>query len=304
MTPTLRQLRYLVALEDHRHFGRAADHCAVTQSTLSAGIKDLEDLLSVSLVDRGRRQTALTPAGLETAQRARKLLQDAEELVLAASAARVPLSGPLSLGVIPTIAPFLLPRILPGLRAAFPSLKLFLREDQTLRLIDLIDAGRLDAAILAFPYEHPAIESYELFSDPFLLCNKSGDPIEPPKLQDLDPADLLLLEDGHCLRDHVLTSCKLSTRGPVNGFQATSLYTLIHMVESGLGATLVPQMAIDAGFLEGLNVSAMHFADAKPERKIGIAWRRGTGRADEYRLLGQTLARLWTEPNKSVRSGS
>ncbi len=293
--PTLRQLRYLVTLSEVRHFGRAAEACAVSQSALSAGIQDLEDTLQVTLVDRSRRQVALTPAGEETADRARRILADIHDLVQTAQSGRAPLTGPLHLGVIPTIAPFFLPRVLPGLRARFPDLQLFLREDQTERLIDRLEQGRLDVLVMAFPYAHPGIATLPLFEDAFRLCRTAAPTGPAPTLGGLNPADLLLLEDGHCLRDHVVAACRLSGRGPLNTFQATSLHTLVQMVENGLGATLVPEMAVNAGILSQTRLQAERFADAEPTREIGLAWRTPSARADEFTLLGQTLTDLWAQ---------
>ncbi len=294
MIPTLKQLRYLVTLADMGHFGRAADACAVTQSTLSSGIQDLEATLDVRLVDRTRRQVALTPVGAEVVERARRLLSDAEDLVAVAQARRAPLSGSLRLGVIPTIAPFFLPRVLPVLRDRFADLKLFLREDQTARLIELLEANRLDVLILAFPYDHASLSVAHLFDDPFRLCRPQGTGAPAkPRLDSLNPADLLLLEDGHCLRDHILTACRVAGRGPLNTFQATSLHTLVHMVESGLGATLVPQMALESGILTGSTLEAVGFEDGDPARQIGLAWRRTSSRAAEYQLLAETLREAW-----------
>ncbi len=295
MTPTLRQLRYLVALADAGHFGRAAEASAVTQSTLSTGIQDLEQILGTALVDRSRRQAALTPAGEEAVLRARRILADVEELASAMRAGRAPLSGPLRLGVIPTVAPFFLPRILPALRTSFPALKLFLREDQTLRLIEQLDAGRLDVLVLALPFEHPAIETLDLFTDPFRLCRRPEPHAPAPTVEALNPAQMLLLEDGHCLRDHVMTACRLAGRGTLNTFQATSLHTLVHMVDSGLGLTLVPQMALDAGILEPTGLEAVAFDGEDPARAIGLAWRKRSSRADEFAMLGEALRGAWAD---------
>lgn len=306
--PPLRQWRYLVALAETKHFTRAADACAVTQSTFSAGIRELENRLQAVLVDRTKRRTVLTPLGLALAARARELLSMADDMVRLAQSTSEPLTGPLNLGVIPTISPFLLPRLLPGLRRKYPKLKLFLREDLTARLLEDMAAGKLDLALIALPYEADGIETMPLFSDPFrFACRKDHplagkDKIAPAAL---DPDQLLLLEDGHCLREHALAACKLAPpRRHGNlashagaGLGGTSLHTLVQMVDNGLGVTLLPKLAIDAGILRGTQVIYRPLAPERgqPEgvaRKIGLAWRRGTQRADEFRLLGEALLQL------------
>jgi LysR family hydrogen peroxide-inducible transcriptional activator len=256
--PSLRHLRHLTAVEDHRHFGRAADACHVTQSTLSASIKELETRLETALVDRSKRRVVLTPIGVETAERARRIINEAEQLVQATRASREPLTGTLRLGTIPTIGPFLLPRILPGLREAYGNLKLYLVEDLTDRLIEALHRGHLDVVLLALPYDcGAAVETLILFEDPFVV----GLPRQHPLAKEsrVDPKrlwheDLLLLKDGHCLRDHALEACHLADRRVTEGFEATSLSTLVQMVDNGLGTTLLPTLAIDAGLLNGTNL--------------------------------------------------
>ncbi|WP_370154813.1 hydrogen peroxide-inducible genes activator [Ferrovibrio sp.] len=296
--PTLRQWRYLVALAEIRHFGKAAEACLVTQSTLSAGIQELETQLGAALVDRTKRKVVLTPLGEDLAARARELLREAEEMVLLARAAAAPLTGPLRLGVIPTISPFLLPRVLPALRRRFPDLRLFLREDLTARLVDLLLAGKLDLLLIALPYEGGAIDTLPLFDDAFALACRSDHVLAkqagPVRLGDLADTQLLLLEDGHCLRDHALAACRLPPSPRRDGFAATSLHTLVQMVDSGLGVTLLPQLALAAGILRGTDVVTRPLAGdgggrTAPARQIGLAWRRGTQRADEFRLFGNAL---------------
>jgi LysR family hydrogen peroxide-inducible transcriptional activator len=293
--PTLRQWRYLVALAEIRHFGKAAEACFVTQSTLSAGIQELETQLDAALVDRTKRKVVLTPLGEELASRARELLREAEEMVLLARAASAPLTGPLRLGVIPTISPFLLPRVLPSLRKRVPELKLFLREDLTLRLIDQLQAGKLDLLLIALPFEAGALDTLPLFDDEFLVACRSDNPLAnraSVKLDDLADSNLLLLEDGHCLRDHALAACRLPPSPRRDGFAATSLHTLVQMVDSGLGITLLPQLALDAGVLRGTDVVTRPLGTGKKgeaARQIGLAWRRGTQRAKEFQLFGEAL---------------
>lgn len=290
--PTLRQLRYLVALADAGHFGRAAEACAVTQSTLSTGLRELETVLGAALVDRTKRRVVFTMLGLDIAARARRLLSEVEELTLAARAAQEPLSGPLRLGVIPTVAPFLLPRVLPRLRRAYPKLALYLKEDLTARLCADLAEGRLDAVLLALPYACGSAETMELFEDRFLLAcpaaSRWGAKTRVPAGA-LKDETVLLLEDGHCLRDHALTVCRRSKKPEGNAFAATSLHTLVQMVANGLGVTLLPEMAIDAGILKGTGLVARPLEGERAQRQIGLAWRRGTGRRAEFESLGRAF---------------
>jgi LysR family hydrogen peroxide-inducible transcriptional activator len=282
-----------MALADHGHFCRAADACCVTQSTLSASIKELENVLEATLVDRTKRNVVLTPLGLDTVERARKIIVDFEELARSARAARQPLYGTLRMGAIPTISPFLLPRVLPGMRRAYPHLKLYLVEDMTARLIDLLQQGKLDVVLLALPYESGAIETSILFDDPLLAALPAEHPlVEQPHIdpQDLS-GDLLLLKDGHCLRDHALAACHFADRRHGDAFEATSLPTLVQMVDNGLGTTLLPELAIDAGLLTGTGLVTRPLLSDAPARQIGLAWRRGTGRREEFRMLAQELAK-------------
>src|SRR3954453_1567235 len=272
--PTLRQLRYLVAVVERCHFGQAAEACAVSQSSLSAGIQELEDLLGAPLLERTKRSVVPTPLGREIAARARALLQGAAELVETAQAAREPMSGPLHLGVIPTIGPYLVPRAMPALRAAFPALKLYLREDQTARLLAQLQAGTLDAVLLALPFPMEEVETQEIARDRFwVVCPPGHQLCTMPAAQagDLAMADLLLLEDGHCMREHALAACSLEGRRNA-AFQGTSLHTLVQMVANGLGVTLLPQMALEAGILRGLDLSALLLEGEAPFRRIGLAW--------------------------------
>ncbi len=290
--PTLRQLRFLVALADRRHFGQAAEACFVSQSTLSAAIQELEDNLGVVLFDRTRRSVAPTGIGLEITERARTLLRQAEDLVDVAIAAHDPLSGPLRLGVIPTIGPFLLPRVLPKLRAAAPDLRLYLREEQTARLLDRLEAGQLDAAVLALPVALDDAESEDIAVDPFfVVCPRdhrlaSLGAVGPG---DMATDDLLLLEDGHCLREHALAACALEGARRNLAFQGTSLHTLVQMAASGLGVTLVPEMAIASGLLAGLDLHVAPLAGDRPWRRIALVWRKNSGRKETFRRIAGLL---------------
>ena len=291
--PSLRHLRHLVALHDHGHFGRAAEACHVTQSTLSASIKELEAVLDATLADRGKRRIVLTPTGIETAERARRIVKDVEELVGFTTALREPLSGMLRMGAIPTIGPYLLPRILPGLRQAYSRLKLYLVEDLTERLIESLQRGQLDVVLLALPYDCGAMETTVLFEDPFVVALPRNHPLANEtriKSQRLACEDLLLLRDGHCLRDHALSVCRLADRRLTEGFEATSLPTLVQMVDNGLGTTLLPTLALDAGLLLGTNLVTRPLFANESARNIGLAWRHGTGRRDEFRLLARELS--------------
>jgi LysR family hydrogen peroxide-inducible transcriptional activator len=301
--PSLRHLRHFMALHDHGHFGRAAEACYVTQSALSASIKELETVLDVTLVDRTKRRVVLTPIGVETAERARKIVKDVEELVGFATASQEPLSGILRMGTIPTIGPYLLPRVLPGLRETYTRLKLYLIEDLTDRLIDLLHRGRLDVVLLALPYDCGTLETVVLFEDPFVVALPRAHPLTNEvriKSQRLWCENLLLLRDGHCLRDHALSVCRLADRRLTEGFEATSLPTLVQMVDNGLGTTLLPTLALDSGLLLGTNLVTRPLLTDEPARKIGLVWRQGTGRRDEFRLLATELS----ERAKVIRKSS
>src|SRR5665213_625199 len=250
MLPTLRQLQYLKLLAEQGSFSRAAEAAHVTQPTLSAGVQELEKILGAPVVDRARAGVILTPIGEEAVSRASDILARAEDLVQAAKSAGQPLSGRFRLGVIPTIAPILLPKALPALRTRFPKLKLFLREDQTHKLIAALKAAALDA-------NHPLV---------------GPDAIAPERLAE---AGLILLEDGHCLREHVLANCGIEPPKPNDEgtFTATSLPTLVQMIGSGLGVSFLPAMAVEAGLAEDAPISIRHVATAHPSRQIVVAWR-------------------------------
>lgn len=290
--PTLKQLQYLVALRDHGHFGRAAEACFVTQSTLSAGLRELESLIGVVLVERTRRVVRFTPLGRRMADKAQRVLREAEELADMARAAGKPLAGELRMGVIPTIAPFLLPRILPVLRARYPELKLYLREETTSAACDSLHRGHVDCVLLALPYACGEHESVDLFEDRLFVAFPAGQPLDPPPsipAEAIDESRLLLLEDGHCLKDHVLAACNRPELRAEAAMMGTSLHTLVQMVDNGLGLTMLPQMALDAGILDNTNVVARPLAAAHPARRIALAWRKGSPRDKEFRLLADAL---------------
>ncbi|HWX50388.1 MAG TPA: hydrogen peroxide-inducible genes activator [Roseomonas sp.] len=289
--PSPQQLRYLVALADLGHFGRAAAACAVTQSTLSAGIIALERQLDSAILERGPgKRPVFTPLGLELVGRARRALAALAAVSETAAAARDPLSGPLRLGVIPTIGPFLLPRLMPALRRAFPRLQLWLREDLTHRLADDLAAGRLDLLLLALPATLPDAETLTVAQDPFVAALPQGHRLAAESslsLSALGGERMLLLEDGHCLRDQALAACGLPGAG--DSFAATSLHTLVQMVAGGLGVTLLPQLAVEGGVLSGASVVLKPLA-APQGRELGLAWRARSPRAAEFRDMAPTIA--------------
>lgn len=298
--PTLRQLQFFLALVRRQSFSKAASDCLVSQSTLSSAIKELEAVLDRLLVDRSTRHFSLTPAGKDVAERATKILAAAEDLARSVST-RKPLEGPFNLGVIPTIAPFLLPNAAPGLAKKFPRLELFLREDLTAALAERLADGTLDAALLAFPYDLPGADWIKIGEDPFLFAAPAGSPLAARKSlnsADLKEARLLLLEDGHCMRDHALDACKLRQDDVAGAFGATSLFTLTQMVRAGLGATLLPKMAVDAGLASNAGLAVAPLAAPAPARTIGLAWRKGSGRREDCELLAAHFSEAFARNSK------
>lgn len=295
MHPTLRQLHYLKLLAELGSFSRAAEAAHVSQPALSAGIAELERILGAELVERARGGVILTAAGAEAVRRAADILARVEDLVDAARAASQPLSGRFRLGVIPTIAPFLLPGVLPTLRARHPRLRLFLREDLTSRLITALKAGALDAALIALPYDMTGLDWTHVADDELLAAAPADHPLaEVPKVDPaaLDSGELILLEDGHCLRDHALAACGLQPprAGGEEAFAATSLPTLVQMVGSGLGVSFVPAMAVRAGLTDLARVAVRPIAAPDPSREVVMCWRAGSSREAEARLLAEAFA--------------
>lgn len=289
--PSNRQLQYFTALAHHGHFGRAAEACFVSQSAFSNAIKELETLLGVKLVDRTNRSVTITATGQQVATQARLCLQDVSSLVEMAAGSRQPLTGELRLGVIPTIAPFMLPRILPNLRRQYPELQLYLIEDQTQRIYDRLMAGELDVLLLALPWDMRGVDVSPLFEDSFCLAYRDGtDRIDPAnyRFNRLNKDSVLLLEDGHCLRDHALAACKIQNSKALRRFGASSLLTLVEMVDADLGITFLPEMARGTSVLKNTRVK-LQALDEKSFRTIGLCWRKGSGRVDEFRLLGDFL---------------
>jgi LysR family hydrogen peroxide-inducible transcriptional activator len=290
LLPSLRQLRYLVEVGEKRNFRAAAEACFVTQSTLSSGIKELETQLGVELVERDPRGVRLTPAGEQTVERAKSMLAAAQDLVETARGAGAPLSGDFRLGVIPTVAPFLLPTVLPELRESYPGLRLYLREDLTERLLGKLRAGDLDAAVIALPFDTGELSVLPLYKDEFWFVAREDDPRARKKdvlVRELEPGSVLLLEEGHCLRDHAIAAC--GTRGPKSQSQveATSLNTLIQMVEGGLGVTLLPEITLKAGILNGTHLIARPFSTNVPSRTIALVTRPSGARRADVELLAK-----------------
>ena len=289
--PTVKQLRYFVALDEHKHFGRAAQACFVTQSAFSVAIQELEGLLKVSLVDRTNRSVTITSIGAHIASQARLVLFDIEGMVDYAQSLQAPLSGPIKIGVIPTIAPFILPKVLPLLRKKFPQLDLYLKEDQTTRIHAALMEGQLDLLLLALPFDLTNVDTMPLFKDYFKLAyQKNTTKIVPHnyKLSKLDAGNIILMEDGHCLRDHTLSACKIRKKDQVNKFSANSLTTLVQMVNSDLGITFLPEIALDSGILNNTNVVVEDLSE-RSYRTIGLAWRKSSMRKDEFKLLGNAI---------------
>jgi LysR family hydrogen peroxide-inducible transcriptional activator len=279
-------------LHEHGHFGRAAESCFVSQSTLSAGIRELESLLGVTLVERSRRVVRFTPLGNAVVAKAHRLLREAEELSDLVQASGKPLAGELRMSVIPTIAPFLLPRILPRLRQERPQLKLFLREETSDAALESLHHGRADCVLLALPFPTGEVDKATIGQDALYVAFPEGDPRNPPAEITpamIDEGKLLLLEDGHCLKEHALAACNRPELRASATMIGTSLHTLVLMVDNGLGVTIVPKMAIDAGILHGTHVVARPLKAANASREIALIWRKNTPRAEEFRLLAQEL---------------
>ncbi len=288
--PTLKQLQYLVALQEHGHFGKAADACFVTQSTLSAGLRELESLIGVTLVERNRRVVRFTALGDRVAEKARRVVREAEELGDMVRASGKPLTGELRMSVIPTIAPFLLPRILPKLRRDWPALKLYLREETSAAACESLNHGRADCVLLALPYLCGDVDAETLFEDKLFVAYPGNE--HPPatvRPDMIDESRLLLLEDGHCLKDHALSACNRPELHASASMMGTSLHTLVQMVDNGLGVTIIPEMAISSGILENTGVTARPLDADHPSRAIALVWRKASPRGKEFQLLAQVL---------------
>ena len=292
--PSLKQLQYLVALRRYGHFGKAADACFVTQSTLSAGLRELETLLGVTLVERTRRLVRFTALGEKMADKAVRVLREAEELAEMARAEGQPLHGELRMGVIPTIAPFLLPAMLPRLRSEWPELKLYLREETSAAACEALHRGQLDCVLLALPFNCGEVDSAPLFDDPLYVAFPPGEAPRGRSVEaaTIDEGKLLLLEDGHCLKDHALSACNRPEIRAHASMMGTSLHTLVQMVDNGLGLTFIPGMAIETGLLQGTHVEARRLHSAHAFRRVALVWRKSSPRESEFQLLAATLRRI------------
>jgi LysR family hydrogen peroxide-inducible transcriptional activator len=292
--PTIKQLQYFIALEKQQHFGHAAKECFVSQSAFSVAIKELELHLGTQLVDRTNKHVAITQIGREVAAQARLCLQDVEHLTEIAKSHQQPLTGKLNLGIIPTIAPFVLPHLMPSLAQHYPDLQLYLREDTTQAIHKRLLSGELDLILIALPYALSNIEMMPLFEDKFLLaCNKKTKHLQPDQydINTLPAESILLLEDGHCLRDHALSACHIKNQDSISRFAASSLLTLIGMVDADIGITYLTEMSLGSTLLENTNV-ATYPLEEHSSRQIGLAWRKGSARDEEFKLLGQLIKKL------------
>lgn len=297
--PTIKQLRYFVALEKHQHFGNAAKACFVSQSAFSVAIKELENQLGAQLVDRTNKSVTITRTGHEVAHHAHRCLRDLEYLVELVQSDQKPLTGRLNLGAIPTIAPFILPDLVPNLHQSYPKLKLYLREDTTMSLYHRLLEGELDLILIALPYQLSNVEILPLFDDPFYMaCHKNSRLITPNdySLSSLPKESILLLEDGHCLRDHALSACNIRNQETVSHFAASSLLTLVSMVNSDIGITYLTKMALNTALLKNTDIKTYPL-DKKSVRGIGLAWRKGSARAEEFKMLGNFIKNNYRESN-------
>lgn len=288
--PTLRQMQYLIALNDEKSFSKAADICHVTQSTLSAGIKEMENILGQPVIDRSKRKVILTPLGLEMLGHSETIIERAKKMMARAKIFEAPMSGPLRLGVIPTIAPFLLPDILPRAQKQFPRLELEIYEDMSDRLIDRLNNGAIDLALMAFPFDTPGLSQELLFDEEFHLAVPKNRAFSNKKItpNDLDPGELLLLEDGHCLSDHALSACDIQLPKRRRAYSASSLQTLMQMVVSGYGITLIPDMAITAHAVPK-EIKLIKFESPAPSRQIGLCWRTGSAQVEDFKTFGHMV---------------
>lgn len=289
----LKDLRYLVAVADTRHFGRAAERCFISQPTLSAQLMKLEHYLGVQLIERQPNNISLTDAGEQIVARARRILEASDEVVTLARAHRDPLAGRLRVALLPTIGPYLLPRISQAIRRALPRLELHLYEYQTAPMLEKLRAGELDLGILALPVDLEGLEARELFAEPFTVALPDRHPLakrERLQLTDLEGETLLLLEEGHCLRDQALEVCSRIGAGESQDFRATSLETLRQMVATGAGVTLLPELATKGAYGDARGVVVLPFAKPVPVRRVGAVWRKSTARQPAVDALAKVIA--------------
>jgi LysR family transcriptional regulator, hydrogen peroxide-inducible genes activator len=291
----LRDLKYLVALADHKHFGRAAAASFVSQPTLSTQIKKLEDELGVALVERAPRRVMLTPVGREVAERARKVIADVEQMAEIARRSQDPEAGTVRLGLFPTLGPYLLPHVVAPLRQRFPRLELLLVEEKTDQILARLRDGRLDAGLLALPIHDDQLHVEVLFDEPFLLAVPQQHPMadqDSLDINDLDNQHLLLLEEGHCLRDQALDVCHMAGAGERDGFRATSLETLRQMVAAGVGITLLPMLAVQPPVPVSSDIHLLSFRGEAPHRQIAMVWRRSSAMGDFLMQLAGEFRKL------------
>lgn len=289
----LRELQYVIAVADSLHFGRAAEACHVSQPTLSMQLKKLEEELGVQLFERTNKQVMLTPIGRDIAARARRTLAEVEQMKAVASAARDPQAGTLSMGLFPTLAPYILPSLMPKLHAEFARLNVLLVEEKTPELVRRLEAGELDCALLAMPVASDTLRHISLFSEPFMLAVAADHPLasrSAVSLSQLRDTKMLLLEDGHCLRDQALEVCQMIGLGEANNFRATSLETLRHMVAASDAVTLMPKLAVQP---DDKLVRYIPFKAPAPSRRIGLYWRATSARAPLFEAMAQMMARIY-----------
>ncbi len=292
--PTIKQLRYFIALEKLGHFGKAAESCFVSQSAFSVAIKELENILGVQLVDRDNKNVTITATGKDVAVHARLVIRDLEGLIEIVGSNQAPLTGKLKIGLIPTIAPFLLPKLIPKLAKSYPQLNLFLQEDFTHRIYEQLMTGDLDLIVIALPFELKKIESMKVFRDSFYFAaHKNSKLITNKKysVEELPTESVLLLEEGHCLRGHALSACKIRNLNKVSQMSASSLLTLIQMIEADLGVTFLPELVYRSAMFKHSNIKFSPMP-SNSYRDIGLVWRSGSARKKEFKLLGDVISKV------------
>ncbi len=292
--PSLKHLYYLVNVHKYQHFGAAAKACFVSQSTLSSGIAALENVLGVRLIERDNKKILFTPLAEEVVRQAQQILLSVQELTEQVDHYARPFGGTLKLGVIPTIAPFLIPQILMMIKQEFPELKIFVREDQSAQVLEQLKEGELDLVLLALPYPASGVEMKSFYKDRFYFAQHKDSQFNTETIKEdfsnLKDNSLLLLEDGHCMRDHALSACHLERSEKINAFAATSLHTLVQMVNNDLGVTFLPEMAIAGSILNNTDIEITPLADKENDyREIGFAWRAQSNRKEEFEQLYQLV---------------
>jgi LysR family hydrogen peroxide-inducible transcriptional activator len=293
--PTIKQLRYFIALVDHNHFGKAAESCFVSQSAFSVAIKELENILNGSLVDRTNKSVTITNLGRETYNQAKFVISNLSHLVELAQGNKSPLSSKLSLGIIPTIAPFILSKLLLKLHSSYPKLEMYLREDMTLNLYEKLMSGELDVLLLALPYDLRNVDTYSLFKDKFYLTHAKNSRFIKNANVSIDNfinESVLLLEDGHCMREHAISACNIKNIDKISNYAASSVLTLIEMVKSDIGITYLPEISIDSNLINSSEITTRELS-TNNYREIGLVWRKGSSRAEEFILLGEFIKKLY-----------